>query len=305
MGKVLLGSISYCLGNENPKTEARIRVHQEELRWLESLHLEDTIEYEYFRVEQAYTPEFAEAVKTTLNLTSITYDRGIGPAAARNVLLKKLYESDVDWLVCMDDDRNLYSHYNGGDFIKELGISPHLAKLASQGTMVTCVCPAYRPFKKINAEFGMVGTHWNLRKCSLDGCLQVVMIPNLVKYNMKPIWFDETNDCMEGKPPEDEQFEMDWLLAKHGIAANYMMIMRELDKQEKSLSTIYENQEKRLAVQATHPDAINKYIREKTHNRITNPLDLNKRYNPFNHTAIPRVIPYTPVQSDYGKYKTI
>ena len=83
MAKLLLGSISFCTG-EDSRTESRIRTHQAQLRWLESVGFED---YIYYRVEQAYTPEFKAAVDTNLNLESLIFETGLGPAKARNELL--------------------------------------------------------------------------------------------------------------------------------------------------------------------------------------------------------------------------
>lgn len=301
MAKLLLGSISLCMDGD-PRNESRIRTHTAQLRWLESLNLGD---YTYYRVEQAYTPEFRQAVATTLNLESLSFDKGIGPAAARNQLLKKLYESDSDWLVCMDDDRDIYSHYGANHFIEELHTNPALVKLASQGLLINGVCPARRPFKKDNTAFGKIETHWNLRKACIDGCLQVCCIPNIVKYGYEPVWFDETNDCMHGKPPEDIQFELDWILAKHGIATNLMMVVRDIVPENYNVSTVYATQELRKEVMATHPRAIDAYIAKKTRNRIRKLSDFNRLKNGFNFEAVPRTIPYVAVQSDYGKYKQL
>lgn len=301
MPKLLLGSISLCMSGD-PRNESRVQTHQAQLRWLESLNLGD---YQYYRVEQAYTPEFKERVKTTLNLESLIFDTGIGPAAARNKLLEKLYSSDSDWLVCMDDDRDLYSHYGANHFIEELEASSALQRLAKEGVLINGVCPARRPFKKENTAFGHIATHWNLRKACIDGCLQICCIPNLVKYGYKPVYFDETNDCMHGKPPEDIQFELDWILHKHPIATNMMMIVRDIAPESKNVSTVYATQELRKEVMDTHPKAINAYIAKATRNRIRDLNTFNKLKNDFLPAMISRLIPYTPVQSDYGAYKQI
>lgn len=302
MAKLLLGSISICMEGD-PRNESRIKTHQAQLRWLESLKLTD---YEYYRVEQRYTPAFREAVATSLeNFTPLIFETGLGPAKARNQLLQKLYSSDSDWLVCMDDDRDIYSHYGANHFIEELNTNPYLIKLAARGVLINGVCPARRPFKKDNTSFGRIETHWNLRKACIDGCLQICCIPNLVKYGHKPIWFDETNDCMHGKPPEDIQFELDWILAKHQIATNLMMIVRDIVPENYEVSTVYATQELRKEVMATHPKAINDYISLKTRRRIRTLNQFNKDKNGFVAEAIPRQVPYKAVQSDYGKYKQL
>lgn len=302
MSKLLLGSISLC--TKDPiKNQSRIKTHQAQLRWLESIELSD---YCYYRVEQAYTDDFRKACSTSLTaFEPLCFDEGLGPAAARNKLLQKLYSSESDWLVCMDDDRDLYSHYGANQFISELAYSPYLQNLAKEGVLINGVCPARRPFKKDNTAFDRISTHWNLIHACIDGCLQICCIPNLVKFGYEPVWFDETNDCMHGKPPEDIQFELDWLLSKHQIATNLMMIVRDIVPESYSVSTVYENQDLRKEVMATHPKAINDYIKTKTRNRIQTLNEFNKRKNGFVNKAIPRMTPYQPVQSDYGKYKQI
>lgn len=302
MSKLLLGSISLCMDGD-PRNESRIKTHKAQLRWLESLNL---VDYEYYRVEQCYTDAFRESVATTLkHYTPLIFDTGLGPASARNQLLKKLYDSDSDWLVCMDDDRDIYSHYGANHFIEELAINPHLVKLAKRGVLINGVCPARRPFKKDNTTFGRIETHWNLRKACIDGCLQICCIPNLVKYGFKPVWFDETNDCMHGKPPEDIQFELDWILAKHEIATNLMMIVRDIVPESYEVSTVYATQELRKEVMATHAKAIDEYISLKTRRRIRTLNQFNRDKNGFTYEAVPRQIPYIAVQSDYGKYKQL
>ena len=301
MSKLLLGSISLCVDGD-PRNESRIKTHQSQLRWLESVKFKD---YIYYRVEQEYTPEFSEAVKTSLNLESLSFPKRLGPAGARNELLKKLYDSDSDWLICMDDDRELFSHYRSNDFLRDLAINPATIRLAKEGTLITGLCPMRRPFKKANLDFGRISTHWNIIKGCIDGCLQISCIPNLVKYGYKPVWFDSTNDCMHGTPPEDIQFELDWILAKHPLATNLMMIVRDTVQEIHEVSTIYSSQELRREVMATHPKAIKDYIKLHTHNRFTDLNTFNRYRNGYIVRSVPRLEPYTPVQSDYGKYLTL
>lgn len=301
MAKLLLGSISYCTGAD-PRTESRIKTHQAQLRWLESVGFED---YIYYRVEQAYTPEFKSAVETSLNLQSLVFEKGLGPAGARNELLKRLYDSDADWLICMDDDRVLYQHYGANNFLKELSINPATVQLAKEGTLVVGVCPARRPFKKNNTDFGKVATHWNLIKGCIDGCLQIACIPNLVKYGYKPVWFNAENDCFHGIP-EDIEFEINWIYAKHPMALNLMMVVRDIAPQTQAVSTIYETPEIRRQYEESWMGSADRdYIRKKTRNRISSLAEFNRLKNGFKPKAVPRITPYVPVQSDYGKYKII
>ena len=302
MPRIILGSISMCTNNPD-KDSIRISAHNNQLRWLESLNLYD---YRYYRIEQAYTPEFKMSVNTSIEkFVPLSFEKGLGPSGARNELLKLLYESDADWLVCMDDDRSLYSHYASGEFIEELQSSPYFHKLAERGVLITTLVPEIHPFKKMNLDFGMIETNWNLIKGSLDGCLQICCIPNLVKFGYRPVWFDSTNLVTHGKPPEDVQFEIDWLVAKHEIANNAMAVVKDHAPQNKNASAVFENLEIRGEIEKTQAPAVEEYVRKVTKNRCLNRTQLNKQKNSFKNTAIPRLKRYTPVQTDYGKYYTI
>jgi hypothetical protein len=257
-------------------------------------------------VEQCFPDEYQELISSTLDINSLVFDKGLGPAGARNVLLKKLYESDSDWLLCMDDDRDIYNHYGANQFLLELSSNPALIKLAKQGVLIKCVCPQRRPFKKENTHFDMIETAWNLQKGCLDGCVQICFIPNIVKYGKKPVWFDETNDAKTpGRLPEDIQFDIDWVLAKNQVALNLMFIMRDYDMPNVNSSVIYDDEELRAQCYEERPQTIAKYLRLHTKNRFSDLRTFNARKNGFEKHLIPRTLPYTAVQSDYGKYRTI
>lgn len=299
---LILGSISYRTGVKRTDL-IRASAHQEQLRWLESLSLGD---YRFLRIEQNYDNFWKEKLSTSLSgYEGVSFSKGIGPSKARNILLEELYSSEANWLVCMDDDRTLYSHYNGSAFIEELDCHPLILKLGSQGVMITGIVPQIRAFKKDNSEFGKVSTYWFLRKSCLDGCLQIVCIPNLKKFGLKPVWFDESNNLEADKPSEDVQFAMDWILGKNQIACNNMMIIRDWVPLSKRASACYESYESRLSIQKTQGPAIDRYVREKTRGRIQNHHEFNRKRNAFKPIAIPRLTPYSPVDSDFGQFKSL
>lgn len=299
--KLIVGSISYCVSDEETR-QVRAAAHRKQLEWLGSLHLQDTT---YYRVEQAYTDDYRKAIGDIIQVHPIVFDTGIGPAAARNVLLKRLYASTADWLLCLDDDRKLFSHYGASQFIEQLVIGAGTERLARNGVLVNGVCPERRPFKKLNAEFGLVATQWNLRRATLDGCLQVCCIPNLVKYGYEPVYFNEQTDFTKGEPPEDILFEIDWILAKHSVATNMMMVVQDMTPQRKDYSTVYSDFQARREAELKQPGAVTEYIRRKTHNRIQTLRDLNRLRNSFTPTMIPRLHRYQPVQSDFDRYLTL
>lgn len=309
MNRILIGCISYC-PSDPEKKKARIEMHQKQLRWLESFL--PSHDYKFYRIEQAYDEEFENAAKSDiLRIDSIKFDYPMGPSAARNVLLKFLYESDNDWLICMDDDRLLYDHYAANNFITEIEDNPHMKGLASTGVLITGVCPAMRPFKKYNAEFDdklPISDFWNLIKCPLNGFLQICCIPNLVKYDKKPVFFDE-NLTLEklrgGSMQEDVKFEIDWVKNKGQVALNLMFIIKDILDQTHPVSTVYEGKANREEMEGKGKQETIAYIKMISRNRYSNVPDYNKAKNGFVALAVPRMQKYKPVQSDFGRYKEV
>lgn len=295
---IRFGIISYC-PEDTELQKVRAHAHSLQLDWLATVN---TYGANVYRIEQHYTPEFREAVATALPIVSKVFAEGIGPAAARNELLKDFYSSDDDWLICMDDDRCLYSHYGSHLFFYDLQYSLQLNKLCKEGVLITGVVPAYSPFKEANAQFGMCDIAWNIKKAMLSGCLQICCIPNLVKYGHRAVWFDPGLNFLKGDMPEDVKFEIDWISEKHPVALNQMMIIKELATHNQEDSTVYPTRAKRTEAEKLQPAAVRKYIREITRNRIQTLKDYNARRNDFSNLAIRRYHSYTLVPSDYGKF---
>lgn len=212
---IIMGTIS-CLADNTMCLEDRVKMHEKQLRFLEEITEKMHAQYSadpipYFRVEQGWNAEREEALKTTLPLTSIKYEKPIPPGAARNQLLKVLYESDADWLICLDDDHALYDKFCGHELLWEL-TTPQFMNLGSQGTMIMAFPAYWDGYMKEVTAWGQANTHWLLKKTKHAGAMPFACIPNLVKFGKKPVWFDdETAASKEGEPPEDLKFMIDWL----------------------------------------------------------------------------------------------
>ena len=302
MNKVLVGIISYC--PEDPVVrKARLKLHRMQLDWLESF-LSD-VPHEIYRVEQCYDDEFDKVLSSDkLNILSLKYDIALGPSKARNVLLQVLNTSDYDWLVYMDDDRVLYPHYGAEQFLTECETNPAMHKLAKQGTLITGVCPAMKPFKKANAEFNRlfpISDYWNLVKGQLDGFMQVALIPNLQKFQKEPVWFDENislSALMSGSIQEDKMFELAWCRHGNPAAVNRMMIVK--DSQITDLSTIYDNQTERIRLESLGKGKTIEYIKTVTNGRCRTVAEFNKKRNTFEKQAVKRLNSYEVKDSDLG-----
>ena len=287
LGNFIVGTISY-LPEDSPRTEKRIQFHERQLRWLESLGLP----FDYYRVESEWCLAAKERLTTSLSCTSIETAQH-PPGYNRNLLLEVLYNSDADWLVCLDDDRQLYPMYGGDRFFRDLD-TPAVRKLAEQGYLITCTPPNFEPFKKDVCGWKYRETHWYLFRETPYGFLQVCFIPNLVKFGMKPIYFNGETACLEGDPPEDVQFELDWLIAKHPIVRNKNLIMQEIGQTNADLSSLYQDLDHRRRCELTHKAWLTGYLKQQLPRKpdMWTRVALNKRVNPTFTALVPRSTPY-------------
>ena len=148
----MYGTICYIPPDAERKM-MRITNHRKQLDWLSTFLTSDDL---YYRVESAWgtDSDYDKLNDVPFNITHIQ----VGPAypgANRNVLLQKLYESDYDWLVIMDDDRALYPYFNGEEFFTKELKGPDGDRLAKDGTLIKTLCPITEPFKKQCVEFSI------------------------------------------------------------------------------------------------------------------------------------------------------
>lgn len=298
--RIMLGIISYC-----PKDpvirEARLKLHRMQLDWLETF-LAD-VPHLIYRVEQCYDDEFKQKLSSDkLRIISMPFDDQLGPSMARNKLLGALYIFKYDWMIYMDDDRVLYPHYGAERFLTECEFNPAMHKLAEQGTLITGVCPAMKPFKKANADFNKlypISDYWNLVKGQLDGFMQIALIPNLNKFGKELVWFDEDidiNALQSGSIQEDVKFELDWCNAGYSAAVDQMMIVK--DSQITDLSTIYASKEQREQLEGLGKSKTIEYVKALTHGRCSTVAEFNRRRNSFEKQAVKRLNKYEVKESD-------
>lgn len=282
---VLVATLSY-LPDDLSNLEKRMSYHAQQLRWLESLGLD----FEYLRVESAWGEAARSNPELVPKLNYKALVRGPQPCGLnRTNILEYFYETDYDWLMCLDDDRMLYPHYSPRNFIRDLN-TPDFKKLAEEGHLIVCLDPIYMPFKKENYAWEHHETHWHFRTEVPHGCLQVCFIPNLKKFGFPEIYFDRVTRAQMNEAPEDLKFEVDWLKEKHPIIKCNNLIMKEIGQQSGNGSTIYIDLEGRRAIEATQGKWLSDYLHElfPRNPKLWNLKELNRRRNPTFTRLVPR-----------------
>lgn len=283
MGKVMFGTISYIPPDATRKA-MRIANHRKQLDWLSTFLTPDDL---YYRVESAWgtDSDYDKLNDVPFNIIPIQVGAAY-PGANRDVLLRKLYESDYDWLVIMDDDRALYPYFNGEEFFTKELKGPDGDRLAKEGTLIKGLHPMVEPFKRQCVEFEKKKEAWFMTKSSPLGFLQIACIPNLVKYGYEPIYMNGETSCMEGTAPEDLQFELDWVLAKHGMACNKNLIIKEFGGANQS--SLYQDKEHRHKVETYHRQWVADYLKQKNprNKALWEKKTLNARRNTFDPTHL-------------------
>ena len=145
-----IGVISYLPENDLKRRQARNQQHE----WLKSIFPN----HEIVIVAQKYkVTDYIDDNK----IKYISFEQGIGPSRARNIILKEFYDSQEDFLLLLDDDCILYDYYDGIELLKELDEQP--AKFKGIDNIV-CNNPRYLPFKKENYKDKNVLKYWKFVK---------------------------------------------------------------------------------------------------------------------------------------------
>lgn len=149
----------------------------------------------FYVVDQNYQDDDKNLIVDN-RLQWISYPKGIGPAAARNVLLKTFYESSDTWLILSDDDVVLYDYYD----IKTLLTDIYSGKCDNYPMdLIVPLSPQIRPFKeKLIKE--SVDKFFIFQPCTLTD------IPNLLflRNTENQIFYDE--NLLDQNIPEDASF---------------------------------------------------------------------------------------------------
>lgn len=285
--KIMLGVISF-LKPGMKFLEARIKYHAQQLSYWEDFP-EDI---PFYRVEIFWDETTRSALSTDLDLHSIIVNEPSPPGKSRNFLLKALYASDCDYLVCCDDDQVLDPGNEGFDFLQNLPVS-----LAKDGALITFQNETWitkgQGYKMVSLRQQPVArTSHLLSKAICTGNMQISCIPNLVKYGYEPVFFDEDTMAQEGEIPEDAKFQADWLVAGHPVYRCDTLFNVALDSYIQS--SIYKSGRYRYTTNKTRIKVLNDYIHSLCPQRadITSLETLSQYKNTAAATRlVPRVAP--------------
>lgn len=295
-GNYMVGIISYM--PETDRGKERIPIHQAQLRWLEEVAGKVRDTFPVYRVESAWGPTAKAECTSALPITHIEESQHTC-AVNRNFLLEIFYNSDYDWMLMLDDDRVYYDHYRYTDWFDDLS-SPGVMKLCREGYLISCLLPAYEPFKKANYEWGLHENHWYMGKDPIHGSLQACFVPNIKKHKGIEVYFDKHTAAQIGEPPEDTMFQLDWIKAGGRCIRNRYLIGKEVGQAAGEKSLIYADMEKRREAEAGHAAWFEAYLKQlypKSPDCWTR-RGFNARFNQDPKLLVPRTSPYVFEQHD-------
>lgn len=250
----MVGSISY-LKPGMKFFESRRKYHAEQLAFWES----SPEDFPYYRVQIFWDRETEAACSTDMDLHAFKVNEPCPPGKARNILLRALYASDYDYLICCDDDQVLDPQEESFDFLKHLTVAA-----ARQGALITFQNETWittgKGYKMVALRNSEVGKNNHiLHKAICTGNMQISCIPNLVKYGYEPVFFDEDTMAQEGEIPEDAKFQVDWITAGHPVYESATLFNVALDSYIQS--SIYTSGRYRYMTNKTRIAVLNAYIR--------------------------------------------
>lgn len=262
MSSIIFGTLS-LLGDDTNYLDKRVEMHRRQVEWLDGLQdmmaAKGLPTYPWYRVEQMWNAE-REEILASKYAVSLKYDHRVKSGAARNILLKQLYESDADWLVMMDDDMGLYDHYAGYELLWNLATEP-LIDVAKKAYILMPFPAYWNGFTQEVNRFGKGDTHWLFLR-TIHASLPFACIPNIKKFMNKEVWFDAyTESKLPGDAPEDLKFGIDWLRITKG---RWLECRNMIGKSFGNLnaSSIFATPEERDARVATDEDWVKQYLRE-------------------------------------------
>lgn len=189
---MIIGILSYLPDNEDVRRQ-RIKYHRKQIE--QFLHLGCPI----YIVAQNYKEE---DYYINSNVFYFKFEKGIGMAGARNVLLSFFFNSDEDWMMLCDDDAYYYDYYNIDVFFDELKSNPNKF---NQLDLIRGKFASKVPFKKVLDENPDVMDNYVFIDEGSIGSLALCIIKNWKKYYNKEFYFGNENP-KKGEGYEDRNF---------------------------------------------------------------------------------------------------
>lgn len=217
---LMIGIISY-LPNDLDKRKFRLNQHQQQLAWLSRILPNEFL----LTICQNYEESEVSDCNNMYPGYYIKHPEGIGPAEARNEILRVFYNSVFDHLLLMDDDCTSYPYYGCEAIFKEIARDPEKFK----GIDAFCSQhPRYLPFKeRIWKDKNNLG-FWKFTKRPPNTGAQIAVLSNIAKKKGKFVYHQSgiMDGLKEGETDfskvasEDVSFHLDWI--KEGL--NYFTL---------------------------------------------------------------------------------
>ena len=136
---IVFGVISYL--PDNNIRDKRLKAHYIQMEWLSRVlpNIPTVRVYQNWREDKIPNAPTANDIVKTFNV-------GIGPSRARNIILEYFYASNFDWLMLCDDDSYLYDYYEPEMFLEEISETDKFNYLG----IIVPLNPRVTPFKKAN-----------------------------------------------------------------------------------------------------------------------------------------------------------
>lgn len=217
---LMIGVISY-LPKDEVLRQKRLKARHKQAEWLHELFPNKTVNV----VAQCYQQD--ELLDYENN---IVYEQGIGPARARNVLLKMFYESDYDHILFLDDDIAFYDYYNPLEFLNDLDTNPD--KYSYFDTILSNM-PQFVPFKKQMYKDPMTKTHFKFTWESPNWGGGLIIFSK----SIKGIYFDDT--IKNGNEAEDADMFTKLMFNGYKVYVAHSLQMKLLLPSSGTKSTLF------------------------------------------------------------------
>lgn len=139
----------------------------------------------------------------------------LGVSRARNIIMKKFYESDFDYLLINDDDNAFYNYYHIDRFFKILSETDCKSFIENGIHCVRPIEPQYEPFKKENKKLNC-DNRFVFKQCSLSNLTGAFLLINFKKYFGREFYFNEEMKVNIEKDAECEILDFLIVLMKEG-----------------------------------------------------------------------------------------
>lgn len=279
-----IGIISY-LPNDEKVRQDRIKAHHKQLALMYKLNCPIYI------LSQSY--QDSDFVENDV-IHYIKHEKGIGPANARNELLRQFYNSEDDWMLLCDDDRYFYDYYDIFTFFNEI---INNSKKFIDLDYIRTHSANKLPFKKLIYENPLNLTNYVFEDTQTIGDTGIALVRNFKKYYSKELYYNDLK-AENGEGYEDKDFCC--ILKLNGIKTHILTTFISSSYNYTESSTIFKSYDYRMSVHSSNNELV--VERYKNTDLFVNGK-LNKKYKD-NPILVPRKCPMVIPDNLKPKYES-